>query len=158
VGIKSRNYVRQWTFGSSLVMTAVNGTNGSKSAFSTVEGCSAALKALLHLTQDEVPKESLPLIDTVAFKSVNDGSPYFPCPLKETEAISALKAVEAGVAASIANLVYGERQRRVTVDVERATCFLFSAYLCTVRGMNKSNPSVKSCLKGRHVKTFKGSC
>src|ERR1700761_6416602 len=108
-----------------------NGTSGHE--YSTLQGTQEALSALLPLTQDEIPKDARPLIGKVDFKSINDGSPYFPCPLKETEAISALKAVEAGVAASIANLVFGGKERLMTVDVERATCFLFSASLCTVR-------------------------
>lgn len=130
----------------------VNGTNGInggfENRFSTLKGCREALDTLKSLAQGQIPNECIPLVGKVNFDTVNDDSPYFPCPLKETEAISALKAVEAGVAASIANLIYGEQERKMTVDIERATCFLFSTYLCMVRGMNKADPKVKACLKG----------
>jgi hypothetical protein len=42
----------------------------------------------------------------------------------------------------------GATSRSINVDLERATAFLFSTYLATVGGMDKSNPKVKKLLKG----------
>lgn len=108
-----------------------------------------SLASLLQLAKTQIPIECRDVIQKANFTTANTGSPYFPCPFKETEATSALKAVEAGMAAAIANLIYGEKDRQITVDLDRASSFLFSAYLSTVDGMNKAHPDVKSKLKGR---------
>jgi hypothetical protein len=68
--------------------------------------------------------------------------------LKENEATGALKAVEAGIASAIADLALGKQERRATVDLERASCFLFSTYLATIGGYDKGNPKSKALLKG----------
>jgi hypothetical protein len=74
---------------------------------------------------------------------------YFPIPFKETETASALKAVEGSVACALADLKYGPKARKVTVDLEKATCFLFQAYLATIDGLGKLDEGVKAKLKGR---------
>lgn len=111
-------------------------------------GTTAALEQLLTKAKDNLPEESLPHIANVKFSTANTGSPYFPSPLKQTEAISALKAVEAGVASAIANLQDAQKPRGIAVDLERATAFLFSTYLATVGGFDKSDPRAKKLLKG----------
>jgi hypothetical protein len=116
---------------------------------SLLAGTKSALQQLLAKAKDNLPEESLPHIAKVKFSTANTGSPYFPSPLKQTEAISALKAVEAGVASAIADLHDGQKSRHIDVDLERATAFLFSTYLATVGGLNKSNPEVKKLLKGK---------
>ncbi|KAF2139567.1 uncharacterized protein K452DRAFT_289573 [Aplosporella prunicola CBS 121167] len=129
-------------------MVASNGSNGSSfEAYSMADETRRTLDNLLHLAKSQIPSECRDIIARTTFHTDNTGSPYFPCPFKETEATSALKAVEAGMAAAIADLVYGEQDRKITVDVDRASAFLFSAYLSTVGGMNKSHPNVKSLLK-----------
>ncbi|KAI4954470.1 hypothetical protein J4E91_002183 [Alternaria rosae] len=110
-------------------------------------GTTAALEQLLTKAKDNLPEESLPHIANVKFSTANTGSPYFPSPLKQTEAISALKAVEAGVASAIANLQDAQKPRGIAVDLERATAFLFSTYLATVGGFDKSDPRAKKLLK-----------
>ena len=112
-------------------------------------GTKSALQQLLAKAKDNLPEESLPHIAKVRFSTANTGSPYFPSSLKQTEAISALKAVEAGVAAAIVDLHNSSKSRQINVDLERATAFLFSTYLATVGGLNKSNPEVKKLLKGQ---------
>lgn len=114
-----------------------------------LEETERTLEILLQLAKDHIPEECRTLVANVTFNTTNSGSPYFPCPFKETEATSALKAVQAGMAASIANLINGEQDRRLTVDLDRASAFLFSAYLSTVAGMNKGDKNVTSVLKGR---------
>jgi hypothetical protein len=111
-------------------------------------GTTAALEQLLIKAKDNLPEESLPHIANVKFSTANTGSPYFPSPLKQTEAISALKAVEAGVASTIADLQDAQKPRSIAVDLERATAFLFSTYLATVGGYDKSDPKAKKLLKG----------
>lgn len=127
-------------------------TNGhSKSSYSMEAETRKSLSSLLQHAKTQIPIECKDIIEKTTFTTANTGSPYFPCPFKETEATSALKAVEAGMAAAIANLVYGEKERKITVDLDRASSFLFSAYLSTVDGMNKAHPDVKSKLKGWRI-------
>jgi hypothetical protein len=114
-------------------------------------GTRSALQQLLSKAEGQLPEESIQHITRVDFSTANTGTPYFPSPLKQTEAISALKAVEAGVASSIADLRDGSSGRSIDVDLERATAFLFSTYLATVGGMDKANPKVKQLLKGRLI-------
>lgn len=121
---------------------------GASESNSLLAGTRSALQQLLDKVKDNLPEECLPHIAKVHFSTANTGSPYFPSPLKQTEAITALKAVEAGVASTIADLSAGPKERRINVDLERATAFLFSTYLATVGGLDKSNPKVKNILKG----------
>ena len=76
----------------------------------------------------------------------------FPCPLKELEAVAAIKALEACAAAAIADLRYGKTPRLIEVDVDKTACFLMSAYISTVGGMDKTDPAVKSRLPGMTVR------
>lgn len=108
----------------------------------------SALEILLKVAKNEIPPECIPIVNGVQFTSENIGTPDFPCPFKETEATGALKAVEAGVASAIAGLALGEKERSAVVDLERASCFLFSTYLATVGGFDKANPEAKTLLKG----------
>jgi hypothetical protein len=121
---------------------------GPTQANPLLAGTTTALAQLLTKAKGNLPEESLPHIANVKFSTANTGSPYFPSPLKQTEAISALKAVEAGVASAIADLQDAQRPRSIAVDLERATAFLFSTYLATVGGFDKSNPKAKRLLKG----------
>lgn len=125
-----------------------NQSQDTMQANALLSGTKSALEQLLTKAKDNLPEESLPHIANIKFSTANTGSPYFPSPLKQTEAISALKAVEAGVASAIADLHDDQRQRNIAVDLERATAFLFSTYLATVGGLDKSNPQVKKLLKG----------
>lgn len=126
-------------------------TNGKKEGsgiYSLLDGTKTALEQLLAKSKENLPEEALPHISRIHFSTANTGSPYFPSPLKQTEAITALKAVEAGVACAIADLKDGSTVRSIDVDLERATAFLFSTYLATVGGMDKAHPKVKQLLKG----------
>ena len=126
-----------------------HGSNGVKSdLYTLLDGTQTALEHLLARAHGQIPPESVANIKSVQFSTANTGSPYFPSPLKQTEAIGALKAVEAGVAAAIANLSDEPKERSINVDLERASAFLFSTYLATVGGMDKAHPKVKKLLKG----------
>jgi hypothetical protein len=129
--------------------TTENGTHGTPNIYTLLDGTKTALEQLLAKAQSNLPEECLPHISKIHFSTANTGSPYFPSPLKQTEAITALKAVEAGVASAIADLREEPKSRSIDVDLERATAFLFSTYLATVGGMDKANPKVKKLLKGK---------
>jgi hypothetical protein len=126
----------------------------ASSTYTLLDGTRSALEQLLVKANENLPQECLSHIARVRFSTANTGSPYFPSPLKQTEAISALKAVEAGVASAIADLSTGPRARKIDVDMERATAFLFSTYLATVGGMDKANPNAKKLLKGESRQTL----
>lgn len=87
--------------------------------------------------------------DHVQFVAERD-QPYFPIPFKETETTAALKAIEA----SVASLLADTRQegsvsdRKIVVNLEKTTAFLFQAYLAKVGGYGKLDKGVKSMLKG----------
>ena len=131
--------------------TDLSQQNGTDTEYSLEAGTKAALQSLLHRARKEVPEEIRSYTGDVIFTSPADNQIYFPCPLKETEAASALKAIEAGAVAAIADIRYGKRKRKrkIEVNLERASCFLFAAYLSTIDGMDKGHPNVKSKLKGR---------
>ena len=118
--------------------------------YSAREECRRSLQKLLHLAHQQIPDEVREHVKDVTF-SAADGSNavHLPSPFKNTEALSALKAVEACVAAAIADLRYAGKRRKIDIDTERSTCFLFSAYLSTVDGMDKANPEVRKRLKGQ---------
>ena len=117
--------------------------------YSLKDGTACALKDLLNKTRHEIPDEISAKAHEAKFHSIEgDGRISTPCPLKETEAVSALKAVEAASVAAIADLRYGAEARKITIDLERAVCFLFAAYICEIDGMNKAHPDVKSKLIG----------
>ncbi|UNI17585.1 hypothetical protein JDV02_003917 [Purpureocillium takamizusanense] len=84
----------------------------------------------------------------VVFTGARD-QPYFFIPFKETETAAALKAVEGCVASLLADVKSGggEARRRITVDQERTTAFLFQAYLARVGGLGKLDKEVRSLLK-----------
>lgn len=120
----------------------------SSAAYSMLQETQKALERLLQVAKCQIPSECKELITGTTFTTANTGTPDFPCPFKETEATGALKAVEAGIATAIANLRYGEQPRKAVVDLERASCFLFSTYVATVGGYDKGNPKSRSLLKG----------
>jgi hypothetical protein len=89
----------------------------------------------------------------VVFQSASDRI-YFPIPFKETETASALKGVEGGVASALAELKTGRRDGKITVDLEKATSFLFQSYLATVGGLGKLDKGVRAKLKGTQCYIF----
>jgi hypothetical protein len=128
-------------------------TNGSResnngtASYSMLEETKKAVETLLKLAKCQIPHECQQAIRDVKFTTANTGTPDFPCPFKETEAAGALKAVEAGIASSIADLALGPEKRKATVDLERASAFLFSTYLATIGGLDKGKPESKKLLK-----------
>lgn len=82
--------------------------------------------------------------------------PYFPIPFKETETTAALKAIEASVASLLADTRQEGQvpERKIHVDLEKTTAFLFQAYLARVGGYGKLDKGVKSMLKGLCVTIY----
>jgi len=122
--------------------------NGSaRKTYSMLAETQKALEKLVQVAGSQLPSECKELLASAEFRTSNTGTPDFPCPFKETEAAGALKAVEAAVATAIANVRLGHQKRKIVVDLERASCFLFSTYVATVGGYDKGNPKSKALLK-----------
>lgn len=129
-------------------MSSASQSNGA-SRYSLESGTLAALEALLERSRNEIPEAFREHVGQVTFHSAERESRIsLPCPFKETEAVSALKAVEAGAVAALTDLRHGKQSRKISIDFERAACFLFAAYISTIDGMGKGNPNVKSKLIG----------
>ncbi|KAK4186529.1 CoA-transferase family III domain-containing protein [Podospora australis] len=113
--------------------------------YSVVAGAKNALETLQDLCKHELPEDILALAGKVKITSSsgNGDKIHFPTPLKEQDATAAIKALEAQVAGAIANLRYGPAKRGVTVDLDKISGFLMSAYLTTIDGMDKTDLGVK---------------
>jgi hypothetical protein len=85
--------------------------------------------------------------DVVFTSSHFTQSPIFPCPFKQTESVAILKAVESSIVAAIADARYGVQKRRIVVSLDKCARYLMSAYMCTVDGKGKLDPTAKSILK-----------
>ncbi|RDA95895.1 hypothetical protein CP533_5208 [Ophiocordyceps camponoti-saundersi (nom. inval.)] len=116
----------------------------------------AESRRILGLLHDLFDNDSLSLPAEVTAKSkqvrfhAGFDQPYFPIPFKETETAAALKAIEASVAAVLADTRDGEdvrRDRNMVVDLEKTTAFLFQAYLTRIGGLGKLDDGVRSLLK-----------
>jgi len=128
----------------------------SPKPYSVVEGSSEALRKLLEACGDVLPGGFTRHRASVAFSSASspEGGVFFPSPLKEQDAIAAIKALEACAVAAIADLRLGRApqgghvNRQIVVDLDKAACFLMSAYLTTIDGKDKANPESKKKIKG----------
>lgn len=121
--------------------------------YSILDGTKQAINLLLDYSGSEIPSEVLQHLEDVSFSTATDGHQiYFPCPFRETEASAALKAVEASTVASIADLRFGKKKRKIDVNLEKTAAFLFSTYIATIGGLAKQDPGVKAKLKGKYKK------
>ncbi|KAF7949210.1 hypothetical protein EAE96_008377 [Botrytis aclada] len=126
----------------------ISADQSGSTPYSVITGSEEATRTLQQLVSGELPSEVLKHLEDVTYTTATDGTQiYFPCPFKETEATVALKSVEASVVAAIADLRYGERKRRIEINLEQTATFLFSTYIATIAGLNKQHPEVKSKLK-----------
>ncbi|KAK3990563.1 CoA-transferase family III domain-containing protein [Cladorrhinum sp. PSN332] len=130
-----------------LKMDARHVARSSKSTrpYSVIQGSRVALDSLLDLCTTEIPGDFVPLARNVKIASTsgNGDQIHFPSPLKEQDVTAAIKALEAGAVGAIANLRYGTARRGITVDLDRISGFLMSAYLTTIGGMDKQDVRVK---------------
>ncbi|EFQ28570.1 CoA-transferase family III [Colletotrichum graminicola] len=121
------------------------GSQRATTSYSVKEGSENALAALIAACQRQLPPEFVEHLRNVVFIAPQGDVPYFPCPLKEQEATASIKALEGMAAAALSDFRHGpQAQRHIEVDVARTACFLMSAYLTTVNGMDKGHPNVKA--------------
>ena len=85
----------------------------------------------------------------ISSRSEHGDQAHFPSPLREQEAIIAIKALEACTAAAIGKLRHREKSPKIEVDVDKASAFLMSAYLTTLDGLDKANPKIRKRIPGR---------
>ncbi|KAI2469252.1 CoA-transferase family III [Annulohypoxylon bovei var. microspora] len=113
--------------------------------YSVSEGAKDAFEKLLRSTKVELPMEFLKYVQRVVFlrNSRAGDTVCFPCPLREQEAVAALKALEGCTAAAIMDVRGAKRERAVRVSLERVTSFLMSAYITNIDGLDKCNPKTK---------------
>ena len=125
-------------------------TNSERNApYSVIDGAKRATAEALDKVGNQLPADTLRHIGDVVLVTATDGSQiYFPCPFKETEAIVALKSIEACAVAAIADLRFGEKKRSIKIDLEKTAAFLFSTYIATIGGIGKQDLNVKAKLKG----------
>lgn len=118
---------------------------GSTQHYSTL---TEARKVFHDLLKDE----KLPLAPEIrALESAvsihgGDDWPTIPTPWRETEAITALKSLEAAVAMALGKVRYGIDQT-AEIDIDHATIFLFMSYLSTIDGCGKWDPRSVERLK-----------
>lgn len=91
--------------------------------------------------------------NNIKFTGSHD-KPYFPIPFKETETTAALKAIEGSVAALLADEKEGKQDRKIEVNQEKTTAFLFQAYLARVGGLGKLDKDVRKLLKGKCPRNY----
>ncbi|KAI0202741.1 CoA-transferase family III [Astrocystis sublimbata] len=117
-------------------------------SYSVSNDASRAMKILLQASRSELPAEFHQYARNVLFnsRSTAGDSVSLPCPLRQQEACAALKALEGCAVAAIADLRHEERCRKITVDIERVTCFMMSAYLTTLDGLDKFNQKISQRL------------
>jgi len=135
-----------------MVLAGVGSHQGTlPNGYSVIQGAETAFAALLSACKPVVPGEFTLRAHNVAFRARSGDHVVFPCPLKEQEAAAAIKALEGLAAAAIADLRqdFNPEKRIVEVDMAKAACFLMSAYLCTLDGMDKAHPQVKNKIKGK---------
>ncbi|KAI0486658.1 CoA-transferase family III [Xylaria cf. heliscus] len=117
---------------------------GPRASYSVSSNANRAMNVLLQASQSELPIEVFQYAEDVVFdsRSTTGDSVCFPCPLRQQEACAALKALEGCAVAAIADLQRKGRRREIVVNLEQVTCFLMSAYITTLDGLDKFNPKI----------------
>lgn len=106
--------------------------------YSVAIGASEAFGELLKQCKGQIPKEFRSYSGNVKFApSIHGDQVYLPSPFREQDVIAAIKALEACAAAAIGDLRHGKKSRSIKVDLDKAACFLMSAYLATIDGKSK---------------------
>ncbi|KAI1777912.1 CoA-transferase family III [Hypoxylon cercidicola] len=113
--------------------------------WSVSEGSRDAFGLLCKSTETEVPDEFLQYIGRVVFRNGSDSGDTvcFPCPLREQEAMAALKALEGCAAAALADIRGPKREREIGVTLEHVASFLMSTYITNIDGLDKCSPEAK---------------
>ena len=150
--------LRSWDFVTMLDSGSNTGSDGSTDTneyhtfpgapYSLPQETDKARDVLLSQITCQISPVVADRVRAVEFRNGDLSLPPFPCPFKQTEAIGALKSLEAGLAVAIADSIYGrDGEREAEVDLRLASCFLFSTYLATIGGYGKADPESKAFLK-----------
>ena len=135
------------------MMLEVNGFNANHQRYSQTEEARRIVELIASRPELRLPDAIIKQPSTVNFSCLtpNDETAYFPIPFKEVETTSALKAIEASIAAQLAALRYGDTTpRKIDIKLEKVACFLFQSYLATVGGYGKLDPRAKAMIKGMY--------
>lgn len=118
--------------------------------YSVSEGSRDAFRLLWKSVETEIPDEFLQHVDRVVFRKYSDlgDAICFPCPLREQEAVAALKALEGCAAAAIANIRGFRREREISVTLEHVASLLMSTYITNIDGLDKCSPEAKKRIPG----------
>ncbi|KAI1268635.1 CoA-transferase family III [Xylariaceae sp. FL1019] len=113
-------------------------------SYSVTRNASQALEVLLASSRSELPADIVRHVQDVVFDkhSATGDTICLPCSMRQQEACAALKALEGCAAAAIADLRRKDRRRKIKINLERVTCFLLSAYITTLDGIDKCNPKI----------------
>ena len=103
--------------------------------YSQIEETKVIFNSLLSLLPEEFVTKNA---SRIKFENGSDNL-IVPCPLKQTETISALKGLEALVALKLAQERFGSSDGTCTIDLEHALLFLFSTYCSSVDGFFKTD-------------------
>ena len=135
-----------------MMITRDIGSNAAESrgTYSVTNEAARSVERLLACCRHQLPKDILQNPCRIFFTSspAGDDLPIFPCPLRELEAASAIIALESMVVSALADLRYGLRHKKVHVDVPRVGCYLMSAYITTIDGLDKSHPKTRHRMPG----------
>ncbi|KAJ5114120.1 hypothetical protein N7456_002654 [Penicillium angulare] len=120
--------------------------------YSTIEETYGIFKMICDKSMElSIPSDAVAKMNQVHFTSVSDHI-YYPIPMKVTETLAALKGVEGLLAAVLADLRSGSSQeRKIQVNLEKATVFGFQALNARIDGMSRNCPGVKKILKDTDI-------
>ncbi|XXH04656.1 hypothetical protein Hte_011075 [Hypoxylon texense] len=112
---------------------------------SVIAGSKDAFRLLWKSTETEVPDEFLQYVERVVFRTCSKlgDAVCFPCPLREQEAVAAIKALEGCAAAAIADIRGPRREREISVTLEHVASLLMSTYVTNIDGLDKCSPEAK---------------
>jgi hypothetical protein len=114
-------------------------TDAGEETYSTLKNAYGTFRDLLENSALPLPQSVRALYDSVVLRADDGEDVVIPSPWRETEAITALKALEASLAISLGKIRYGIDQT-AAIDIDHATVFLFMAYLSTIDGHSKFEP------------------
>ena len=116
-------------------MASINGK--VPAAYDTVAETRNVFSALLNDSKLALPPAIQKQAHSVTIHG-HGGQPTIPTPWRETEAMTAMKALEACVVLAIAKARYPQIQAQsASVETDHATLALFMSYLSTINGYNK---------------------
>jgi hypothetical protein len=118
---------------------------GSHATYSTLLESESTFHKLINDESLALSPEIRSLASAVRIKGTEDW-PVIPTLWRETEAITALKSLEAAVAIALGKVRYGIDQT-AEIDLDHATIFLFMSYLSTIDGFGKWDPRSVERLK-----------